>query len=154
MPVIKIINKKAQIKQFTEADAPESPAISNRVTALYDAIIGSSLQVNNGAATHITFASALSQIPSGGKILVLRGTYNEVVTISSNCVIEGQGHGTNINGVFTLNGGSNYSTVKNLRFMANLVINSDGNFIRECFQATGLSITDSGTGNSILVIQE
>jgi hypothetical protein len=154
MPVIKIINKKAQIKQFTEADTPESPVISNRVTALYDAVIGSTLQVNNGAATHTTFASALSQIPINGKILVLRGTYNETVTLSKNCLIEGQGYGTNINGVFTLNSGSSYSTIKNLRFMANLVVSSDGNFIRECFQATGLSIADSGTGNSILVIQE
>jgi|GEM_PF-5574407 len=154
MPVIKIINKKAQIKQFTEADTLESPVIANRITALYDAIIGSTLQVNSGAATHTTFAAAFSSIPVGGKILVLRGTYNEAVTISGNYFIEGQGHGTNINGVFTLNGGSNYSTIKNLRFMSNIVINSNGNFIKECFQGTSLSITDNGTANSITVVQE
>lgn len=154
MPVIKIINKKAQVKQFTEADTQESPIISNRVVALYDAIIGSTSQVNSGAATHDTFVAAISAIPVGGKILVLRGTYNEIVTLSNNYVIEGQGHGTTINGLFTLNGGSDYSTIKNLRFSANVVINSNGNFIRECFQATGLSITDNGTANSILVIQE
>ena len=154
MPVIKTINKKSQIKQNTLADNPQSVVITNKVLAFYDAIIGSSLQVISGAATHSTFASAISSIPIGGKILVLRGTYSEAITLSNNYFIEGQGHKTNINGVVTLNSGSDYSTIKNLRFMGNVTINSNGNFIRECFQATALSITDSGTGNSVLVIQE
>lgn len=154
MPIIKTINKKAQVKEPTQADKQESFYIQNRVSALYDAVIGSSLQVNTGAATHTTFASALSSIPVGGKILVLRGTYSESVTLNNKYMIEGQGSSTTVTGNFTLDSGSDYSIVKYLRFDGNLTLNSNGNFVRECFQSTGKTITDSGTSNSILVVQE
>lgn len=154
MPIIKTINKKAQIKELTQADKQESFYIQNRVLAFYDAVIGSSLQVNSGAATHTTFASAFSSIPIGGKILVLRGTYSESVTLNNTYFIEGQGSGTIITGNFILSSGSDYSTIKNLFFNGNLTLNSDGNFVRECFQVVSKSITDNGNANSILVIQE
>lgn len=154
MAVVKIINKKALVKQKTQADIEQSPAIANRILSLYDAVIGSSAQVITGAASHSSLTSALSNVSAGSKILILKGVYTENVTIDKKCFIEGQGHSSSITGTFTLNGSSDYSTVINLRFNGNVTINSNGNFVRECFQATGSSITDNGTANSILVVQE
>lgn len=154
MAVVKIINKKALVKQKTQADIEQSPAIANRILSLYDAVVGSSAQVTYGAASHTSLTSALTNVSAGAKILILKGSYTESVTVDKKCFIEGQGHGTSITGTFTLSAGAGYSTVLNLRFGGNLVINSDGTFVRECFQSTGSTITDNGSGNSILVVQE
>lgn len=122
--------------------------------ALYDAVVGSAAQVSSGVATHSTFSSALSGIPSGGRILVLRGTYTESVTIAQNCVIEGQGYGSVVNGTFSLNAGSDFSTIRGLKFGGDLTLNCSGSFVRDCFKSSASLIVDNGTSNSKLVISE
>ncbi|NBO99743.1 MAG: hypothetical protein EBU90_06405 [Proteobacteria bacterium] len=152
MPVIKIINKKALGKQESAADIEQSPAVANRILSLYDAVVGSSVQVSTGAASHSSLTSALANISVGGKILILKGSYSENVTVDKKCYIEGQGHSSIITGTFTVSTDADYSTILNLRFHGDLIVQSDGTFVRECFQSTG-SITDGGSGNSILVVQ-
>lgn len=154
MPVIKIINKKALGKQKSNADIEQSPAVANRILSLYDAIVGSSVQLSTGAASHTSLTTALSEVSSGAKILVLKGAYTENITVDKKCYIEGQGHSSVITGTFTISTDADYSTVLNLKFDGNLTIDSDGTFVRECFQSTGSSVTDNGSGNSILVVQE
>lgn len=126
----------------------------NRVLALYDAVIGSALQVANGSATHTTFASAIPATPVGGKILVLNGTYTENVSLVNQYKIDGQGHATTLSGTLALEVGSNYSTIQNIRFNGNITINSSGSFVRECFLSSTSSVTDNGVANSVLIIKE
>jgi hypothetical protein len=122
----------------------------------YDFVVGSSAQVNAGKATHTTIGAALSVAFSGAKILVLQGTYVENVTITNKVFLEGKGNGSFINGTLTIQPGGSYSAVKWLRWGGNITLQTSANaiFLRECWQVTGLSISDSGTANSVLVIQE
>lgn len=140
------------------ATAGSALTTSNRAAArnaaVYDAVIGSAAQVTSGAATHSVVSDAINAAPSQGQILILRGTY--IVNWSTNkpLKIVGQGSGTIIQGSFTLAAGSSYSTVEGIRITGAIAVASDGNVFRNCFQATGQSITDTGAANSLLIIQE
>jgi len=123
----------------------------NKIGGLNPIVVGSTAQVAAGIATHASLTSALSAV-SGQKVTVLAGTYTENVTISSNCMIEGQGYGTVINGNFTLS--TNYSTIRNLKFGGNVTVTGSGNFIKECFASSTSTISDSGVANKKEIIQE
>jgi len=122
-----------------------------KINLMYDAVVGSTGQVASGYATHTSLQNAINAVPVGGKILLLTSV-TEAINVNKRCLIEGKGFDTKITGTTTVS--TNYGTIKDLYFNGNLTISGNGNFVRECFIATSASVTDSGTANSKLVIQE
>jgi hypothetical protein len=134
----------------------DSQTLNLTLTAAYDAIVGSSAQLLDGKATHSSINSAISSVPSGGKIYVLRGTFTENVSVNKEVMIEGMGRGTVIDGTLTLTSSSDYALVRALKVTGNITLDSGstGIFLRDCWVASGSTVTDNGSGNSVLVIQE
>lgn len=127
---------------------------SSRISALAPFVVGSASDVAAGVANFSSLVSALSMAPANAEIIVL-STYNtvEAITVSNPVTIAGQGRGTQIGGTFAVS--SQFSTIKNIRFNANVTISGTYNFVRECFSAPGVTITESTPGsNSLLVIGE
>lgn len=123
---------------------------------IYDAVVGSAAQVAAGLAQFTSLQTAINTVSAGDKILLLQGTYAENITVSKKVMIEGKGHGSYINGTLTFDANSDYSLVKWLKVSGNITLQAgaDGIFLRECWQATGSSVTDNGLANSVLVIEE
>lgn len=115
---------------------------------LYDAVVGSSAQVAAGLATHTSIQAAHDSCAAGAKILILQGAHSGSITINKKIFIEGKGHGSSIEGTVTIS--ADYCLIRALRFADNvtLSVGADKNFIRECWIASGKSITDNGSGNS------
>lgn len=150
MPIIKLINKKGLIKQSVQNDYIAS---ANRLFSLYDAVVGSDLQIQNGVATHSSLSEALIDISPGDRILVLNGTYDESVTVSKKCLIDGEGSETVFDGIFTLSSNADYSTIRHIKVIGNIVLDCDGSFVTKCFQDSG-AVVDNGSGNHCLVVQD
>lgn len=136
-------------------------AFGNKVSAIidgcvYDAVVGSSAQLASGIAHFTSVQAAVDAASTGDRILVLQGTYAENVTIDKKLFVEGKGHGSYLNGTLSLGPNSDYSMVKWVRFGGNvtLQVGADGIFFRECWMVSGKAVTNSGAGNSVLVIQE
>ncbi len=123
-----------------------------KIQALYDAVVGSSAQVANGAATHSTIAAAITAVSAGGNILILKGTYTENVTIAKELMVTGQGRSTVINGTlaFTASG----ALVKAVKVTGNITLSiaSSSNIISDAWQTNASTVTDSGTDNSYLIV--
>ena len=122
----------------------------------YDFIVGSAAEVSLGIATYSSIQTAIDQASTGDRILVLNGNFTEDIVINKEVAIIGQGASTTITGTINLTIDAARCLIKWLRFTGDLTVdaNSNWHFIRECWQANGSSITDNGTDNSILVIQE
>jgi hypothetical protein len=144
---------------LTQVAIPGTYAAPSSVYAsYYDAVVGSGLDLAAGTVTFASIAAAISAYPNG-RILLMAETFNENITLTSsneNIVIEGKGRSTLINGTLTLNGGAIGCLIKGLKIGGNIVASSDSkaNCVRECWQSTGSTCTDTGTVNSWLVIQE
>ena len=121
-----------------------------------DIIVGPQAYVDGGYATHTTVQGAIDSASSGQKITVLEGTYTENLTINKKVMIEGKGHGSFVNGTVSFGGGADYSLVKWIKIGGNITFSfgADGIFLRECWTSTGVTVTDLGAANSLLVIQE
>lgn len=118
-------------------------------------VIGNATQVSQGLAQYSSIQTAHNALPSqGGKLFILAGAYVENVTFSKPVVMEGLGRTSQITGTLTLNGGSDYSSVKEMRITGNVTVNSNGNFINELWLATGSSVTDNGSANDINYVTE
>ena len=156
MPVIKPLNSKSQIKQNTAADINYPPAVGNRVVALYDAVVGSSVQVNNGAATHTSIQTAHDFVSSGSNILILEGTYTGDLNISKTIHISGQGHNSVISGNLNFLSGASFCAVELLKVTGNIsfAAASNGNFLTQTWLATSSTLSDLGSGNYKVVIGE
>lgn len=124
-----------------------------KITGMYDVILGSAAQVSAGVATHSTWAGAIVACPAGGSMFVLRGSITENVTLAKNIRIVGQGYASVLNGTFTMATGADFSTIMNLKFGGNVSIASNGSFVRDCFIAVAATLTDTGSGNSKLLVQ-
>ena len=120
----------------------------------FDAVVGTSAQVTAGLATHSSVTAAVASLSSGGSIFILPGTYTENVVLAKKVFLQGKGNSTTINGTLTMNTGSDLSIIKWVRFTSNVTINSNGIFFRENYLASGMSVTDNGTANSVVWIQE
>lgn len=156
MPVIKTLNHKSQVKQHTQADLPYPPAVANKVLALYDAIVGSSGQVNAGIATHTSIQTAHDYVSSGGNILVLQGSFSGDINISKTIRITGQGHNSVLNGNLSLNSGASFGALDLLKVTGNITLQaaSNGNFLTRVWMATGQTLSDLGSGNYVNVVEE
>lgn len=150
MPVVKVINKKALVRKAVQNDYAAS---ANRLLSLYDAVVGSNIQLQNGIATHTSLPNALISIASGGRILVLNGNYTGNISITKKCFIDGEGSDTVFTGNITLGSGSGFSTIRHIKIIGNLELNSNGNFITKCFQDSG-TVFDNGSSNHCLLVQE
>jgi hypothetical protein len=115
----------------------------------YDAVVGSSTQLNAGKCTHTSVQAAIDVASSGAKILILQGTYTENVSVTKKINLFGKGNSSVIAGTLTLASGSSLSRVSELRFTDNITINGTvtGCFVVENWLATGKTIIDSGSGN-------
>jgi hypothetical protein len=116
-----------------------------KTNSIYDAVVGTSAQLNAGYASYTSLQAAINAVSAGAYILLLTGT-TENITLSKNVIIEGKGYGTAVTGTFAISG--NYATIRDITFGGNLSISGNGNIIRDCFLGTGLSVTDTGTANT------
>jgi nitrous oxidase accessory protein NosD len=107
-------------------------------------------------ATHTSIQSAINAASAGGKILILNGTYAESITVNKKITLEGQGHNTLINGTLTVTSAGAYASIQKLKVAQNITIQAGANnvYMRDCWQTNGYSLSDSGSFNSILLIQE
>lgn len=123
---------------------------------VYDAVVGTAAQVLAGDATHSSITAAIAAVSANAFILVLNNTYTENVIVDKALRIMGKGNGAVINGTLTLNSSASQCYVSSLRVTGNITLSSgaNNNFIRECWQATGQTISDSGANNAVLIIQE
>ena len=124
----------------------------------YDLVVApaSSLADIGKFSTHTSIQSAINAASSGGKILILNGTYTEPVTINKKITLEGQGHNTLINGTLTVTSAGAYTAIQKLKVTQNITIQASANniYMRDCWQTNGYYLYDSGSFNSILLIQE
>jgi hypothetical protein len=127
---------------------------ANKIAGFYDFVIGSGAQVLSGQATHSSFLSCLAVCSGGERILVLKGLYTENVTINKNVIIEGKGISTLINGTLSFSSSADGCVVKFIQVAGNITFQagSSVNFMTECWQDTGFSVTDSGTTNYYNII--
>jgi hypothetical protein len=88
---------------------------SGRLAVTQGLIVGSPLQVSAGLADYATLSDAITASPVGGLITVLAGvSITENVVLNKRVTIVGQGYDSRINGTFTLQSVSDFSTVKSL----------------------------------------
>ena len=142
------------IRRQGSIDTSDENALT--LAAIFPIVVGNTADVTAGVANYDSIQDAHDASPAGGKIHLLRRTFTENITISKEIYIEGQGHGSVLDGTLDLSAGSDFSTIKQMRITDDITIavGADGNFIRECWLASGKSLTDSGSGNSTLVIEE
>lgn len=122
----------------------------------YDAVVGSTTQFNAGKCSFTSVQTAINTVSSGARILVLQGTYTENVTVNKKVALVGKSHGSFIDGTLTVTPSGSLSLVQHLRWGDDITLQASANsiFVSECWQVTGKTITDLGTGNSISVAQE
>jgi len=126
-----------------------------KISALTGFIVGSTTDVSNGVANFSSLQLILGNSPPANLNIFVLNSYNtsEHITVSSPVTIQGQGRGTQIAGLVTIT--SQFATIKNLRFNSNVTISGTQNYVRECFSAPGVTITESTPGsNSLLIIGE
>lgn len=145
------------IKQFGVVDL--SFTQTNKLTGLYDAIVGSAAQVSSGAATHSSLQAAHDAVVAGSNILVLNNvTLSGNTTLSKRLMVIGKGPGSNLTGNLTITSGALGSNIKDLRIEGNITFNSgaDKCFMVGCFQANGYSFSNdpANLDNVIEVIVE
>lgn len=140
----------------SEGVVDTSNSNSSRISTLYEIVVGSAAQVLEGTADYSSLQSAINAATAGQKIIMLQGTISENISVDRKVFIEGKGHSSVISGTWTFTSAADFSLVKWLRVTSSITFNAgaDGIFMTECWQATGQTITDNGTGNEIAIIQE
>jgi hypothetical protein len=128
-----------------------------RIALLWDAIVGTAAQVAAGVATHSDFATAYAALPANSSILLLKSyvpTSTALTLNKSGMSIIGQGRGSTLSsGAVSIT--STYHEISGVRFGGNVTLSAAaiGNHLRG-WQATGFTVTNSGTANAIVIIQE
>ena len=148
-----VIVQQDQNKMYPFVLPDQGAAINNIASSarlilqLADAVVGSSTDVANGAATHTSVQTAINYVSSVlgyGKIIVLDSIpFVENISIPTEIFVEGLGHKAYIQGSITFNG--NYSLVKFLRHQTVAFAGgTDGNRITDTWMTTGGTVTNSG----------
>lgn len=124
----------------------------------YNAVVGSAAEVTAGSADYSSLQSAINALTTGGSIL-LSSNYSTVenITISTdNISIEGQGNLSRINGTVTLSATTDNCSISNLRITGNITLTTGCkyNILTNFWIPSSVTITDNGTSNYILGIQE
>lgn len=122
----------------------------------YDAIVAN--PAISGFSTHLTLTTAISAVTAGARILVMRGTFTENVTIDKNLMIEGCGRGSVISGNIIFSSASQNSLLEKIKFTGNLTFNSGatGNIIDNVYVLSTMTYTDNNTtdGQNYLLAME
>lgn len=128
----------------------------SKIAGLAEVIVGSSAQVSAGVAQYNTVQAGINAVSNGGKVMVLKGTYSESLTIAKEVFIEGQGRSTVVTGTIALSSGSTGSLVKYVKFGDNVTLATGANnvIVTDCWAATSKTIINNGTNNIILVSGE
>lgn len=108
---------------------------TGRISTQAGIVVGNSGQVIAGLADYSSLVLAVAAAASGGKITVLPGFLaTESVLLNKRLTIVGQGFDSQINGTFTLQSGSLYSTVRGLQVtQVILQAGAAGNQVLDCF---------------------
>jgi hypothetical protein len=134
-----------------------SVANQGRLGMLQDIWVGNVADVAAGYANYSSLQTAINSAVAGQKIFI-RSNFSvfENVTLNVPVLIEGSGHSSFINGSLTVTSAANFSAIKWLRFGGSVTLQSGttGIFLRECWITSGNTVTDSGSGNSVLMIGE
>ena len=123
---------------------------SNR-SLQYDAIVGSSSEVNEGLATHTSITAAIAAVSNYSSILVLYGSYSESVTIDKILHIQCE-RNSSISGNLTLD--CSGTKISGLAFYGlSFSSTSSNNTVEDCriysySVGTPYNIVDSGIGNT------
>lgn len=126
----------------------------DRIFTHYDAVVGN-LKDATSAAQYSTIQAAINAVGPGSRVLILKGTYTENISITQNIYLVGQGQQTLINGTLTL--AANYCTLSYMRFSSTMTFSpgSTGNFVHFVWQAAGQSVVNAATtNNELIIIQE
>jgi hypothetical protein len=142
--------------------APSQNAVYDIISSILSSVVsttvvGSAAQVTAGLAQYSSIQSAITASSPNTKILVLAGTYSENISVNkAGLLIEGQGYGSVINGTMTLTSSAQSCNVKCFKVTNNITfdLGSSNNFMQECWQTTGYSVTDNGSTNVVSIIQE
>lgn len=123
---------------------------------LHDAVVGSASQVTRGQANYSSITAAIAGVSAGQRIIVLDGTYTENITVNKQVTIEGKGYSSYLNGTITFTSAGTSSGIRGLRIGNNITVPSGANniYIRDCWLSSSATISDLGTYNSFLIIQE
>ncbi len=124
----------------------------------YDVVVGSAAEVTAGSADYSSLQGAINTLPTGGSILV-SSNYSTVenITISTDSIlIEGQGNKSVINGTVTLSATTDNCSISNLRITGNVTLTAGCkyNILTNFWVPSSATITDNGTSNYIVGIQE
>lgn len=129
---------EAQVSDGTNWIPLGQASITNRVIAIWDAVIGSSAQVTNGAATHSTYASAIAAVSAGANVLILEGTIIENVTVTKQINFTGCGFNSFINGTITFNSSAGNSSLTMTKVGDNITVAAGANGVNiDVWLATG-----------------
>lgn len=124
-----------------------------RLAALNDVIVGTAAQVTAGQADFSSLQAAVNSLSGPGQIQILVATLTENIVLTNNEVkIVGKGHGTVLNGNFSVSG--NFNVIKDMKFTGAVVIGGVGNqFVDDWIGVSG-TFTDSGSGTRFGYVQE
>lgn len=126
--------------------------------SIYDAVVGSSAQVSSGIANYAGISAALFGVTSipNATIKILRGNWNEYVTLNQPVNLEGSGIGTVITGTLTLAATSSGSMVTGVYMSGTgtipaftINVGSVGNYVGFCWQGTTIVPVDNGSTNTV-----
>lgn len=133
----------------------ESSTNTNKLTYLFDVIVGTPAQLAIGAATHSNLQDAIDLLVSqgGGKCMILTGTITGNLNSSGNNItIEGKGRSSIIDGTITMSGDGNL--IKGIRANDDVFISGDNNHIDQSWVVSGKTLSNTGSGNQISYVQE
>jgi len=115
------------------------------IAGFQEILVGTAAQVTSGQAQYSSLQTALGLLPSGGLIKLVGTPITEAITITApNVSIEGKGRLTQITGIVTINSGADYCIIRRLRITDNVNMNSNRSYMRECWLATGKTVTIGG----------
>jgi hypothetical protein len=115
------------------------------LAGLQELTVGTAAQVTSGQAKYSSLQTALSLLPSGGKIMLVGTPITEAITVTApNTMIDGKGRLTQITGTVTLNSGADYCLIRGVRITDNVTMSSNKSYIRECWLASGKTVTIGG----------
>lgn len=121
-----------------------------------DIIVGDLSDVGAGVAQYSSINAAIAAASSGARILLMKRTWAENVSVSKQVEIIGSGYLSRINGTLTFTSASDHSLVRSCRISGNITFNSgaNGNIVSECWNPTANTVTDNGSGNYYAIAED
>lgn len=123
----------------------------------FDLIVGSAAQVIAGTVDYSSLQDAIDALSSGGTILLLSSyaTSEDILIDNDDIVIRGQGNKSVINGLVGFD--AEHCKLTDVRITDDVTFNiSNGNYnsLEDFIIPVGVVITDDGTSNLVLGLQE